>query len=73
MSAICQVSRAQDLDGDVHVNVTDVHGRKYHIVQNEFGNVTVQCRSGGMIVKFEDLPQEIQALITAGVPVAPCN
>lgn len=68
-----QYSRVQELDGDVHINVTDSFGTKYQICQDEFGNVTMQCRDGGIAVKFEDLPEDLQALITVGVAAAPCT
>lgn len=73
MNGNLQISRSQDWDGDVYITAMDSAGRKYCITQDEFGNVITRCRSGGMLIRSEDLPAEIQALIAAGVPVAPCN
>ena len=63
----------QTLEGDVHIAAQDERGRKYEIVQDEHGNVVSQCRSGGMLVRFADLPKEVQELLDAGVGAAPCT
>ena len=69
----CNIHRTQTLEGDVRIAAQDERGHKYEIVQDEHGNVISQCRSGGMIVAFKDLPKEVQELLDAGVGAAPCT
>ena len=73
MNGNIQISRVQTLEGDVHIAAQDARGQKYEIMQDENGNVISQCRSGGMIVRFADLPVEVQKLLDAGVGAAPCT